>query len=47
MQATIDLVIGYEPPANAPPNPNEQKDADLSAGDAGMLQLCLACVSTH
>ncbi|XP_031416619.1 myoferlin isoform X1 [Clupea harengus] len=34
--ATIDLVIGYEAPANAPPNPNEQKDGDVSVGDAGL-----------
>ncbi|XP_036404450.1 myoferlin-like isoform X2 [Megalops cyprinoides] len=32
--ATIDLVIGYEPPANAAPNPNAQADGD-TAGDAG------------
>ncbi|KAG7492728.1 hypothetical protein MATL_G00017920 [Megalops atlanticus] len=32
--ATIDLVIGYEPPANAAPNPNVQADGD-TAGDTG------------
>ncbi|XP_072559922.1 myoferlin isoform X3 [Paramormyrops kingsleyae] len=30
---TINLVIGYEPPANAPPNPNEmQVGGDVAAG---------------
>ncbi|CAN9499770.1 unnamed protein product [Ophioblennius macclurei] len=27
--ATIDLLIGYEPPANSSPNPNNQEDEDL------------------
>ncbi|TSK14575.1 Myoferlin [Bagarius yarrelli] len=33
--ATIDLIIGYEPPANSPPNPNDQPDAGV-VGNAGM-----------
>uniref|UniRef100_UPI0037E7FE4C myoferlin isoform X2 n=1 Tax=Semicossyphus pulcher TaxID=241346 RepID=UPI0037E7FE4C len=33
--ATINLLIGYEPPANATPNPNEQPDGDVSHVDAG------------
>ncbi|XP_028820324.1 myoferlin-like [Denticeps clupeoides] len=33
--ATIDLVIGYEPPANAPPNPNDQADGGGAAGETG------------
>ncbi|KAI5627367.1 myoferlin, partial [Silurus asotus] len=32
--ATVDLVIGYEPPANSPPNPNDQQDGGV-AGNAG------------
>ncbi|XP_053367599.1 myoferlin-like [Clarias gariepinus] len=32
--ATIDLLIGYEPPANTPPNPNDQPDGGV-AGTTG------------
>ncbi|KAM9462377.1 myoferlin isoform 1-T1 [Clarias gariepinus] len=32
--ATIDLLIGYEPPANTPPNPNDQPDGG-AAGTTG------------
>ncbi|XP_030626227.1 myoferlin [Chanos chanos] len=31
--ATINLLIGYEPPASAIPNPNERVDADAPAGE--------------
>ncbi|KAM9474574.1 myoferlin-like [Salvelinus alpinus] len=31
--ATINLMIGYEPPANTTPNPNNQTDEDQSYGD--------------
>ncbi|XP_076830135.1 myoferlin isoform X2 [Brachyhypopomus gauderio] len=34
--ATISVVIGYEPPAGAPPNPNGQVDGDMQAGDAAV-----------
>lgn len=40
-QATISLVIGYEPPASAIPNPNAQVDGDTSAGEAGQLFIAL------
>eukprot|EP00063_Salmo_salar_P073663 XP_014048498.1 PREDICTED: myoferlin-like [Salmo salar] len=33
--ATIHLMIGYEPPANTTPNPNNQTDEDQSYGDTG------------
>lgn len=33
--ATINLLIGYEPPPNATPNLNDQPDADMSHADAG------------
>ncbi|XP_068597029.1 myoferlin [Brachionichthys hirsutus] len=33
--ATIDLIIGYEPPASATPNLNDQHDGDPSHVDAG------------
>ncbi|KAJ8406813.1 hypothetical protein AAFF_G00297290 [Aldrovandia affinis] len=33
--ATINLVIGYEPPAGALPNPNSQTDGDAAGGDTG------------
>lgn len=36
-QATINLVIGYEPPASTISNPNAQVDGDASATDAGQL----------
>lgn len=36
-QATINLLIGYEPPANATPNLNDQPDGDVSHVDAGKL----------
>lgn len=35
LQATINLFIGYEPPANTTPNLNEQPDRDMSHADAG------------
>lgn len=38
-QATISLLIGYEPPASAISNPNAQVDGDASAGEAGQLLL--------
>lgn len=34
-QATINLLVGYETPANTTPNLNEQPDADVSHMDAG------------
>ncbi|XP_053477295.1 myoferlin isoform X1 [Ictalurus furcatus] len=34
--ATISLVITYEPPASAIPNPNAQVDGDASAGETGV-----------
>lgn len=34
-QATISLLIGYEPPASAIANPNAQVDGDAGAGEAG------------
>lgn len=34
-QATISLLIGYEPPASAVPTQNAQVDGDASAGEAG------------
>uniref|UniRef100_A0A665VP25 Myoferlin like n=1 Tax=Echeneis naucrates TaxID=173247 RepID=A0A665VP25_ECHNA len=33
--ATINLIIGYEPPVSATPNPNEHPDGDQSHVDAG------------
>ncbi|XP_067344047.1 myoferlin-like isoform X2 [Channa argus] len=35
--ATVNLVIGYDPPANAPPNPNDPQagDAAVDAGGGG------------
>lgn len=33
--ATINLLIGYEPPPSATPNLNDQPDADMSHADAG------------
>lgn len=36
-QATISLVITYEPPASAIPNPNAQVDGDASAGETGQF----------
>ncbi|XP_036979815.1 myoferlin [Acanthopagrus latus] len=33
--ATINLIIGYEPPANATPNLNDQPDGDMSYADTG------------
>ncbi|XP_042289274.1 myoferlin isoform X1 [Thunnus maccoyii] len=33
--ATIDLLIGYEPPASSTPNLNNQPDGDMSLMDAG------------
>ncbi|CDQ96380.1 unnamed protein product [Oncorhynchus mykiss] len=33
--ATINLIIGYEPPASTAPNPNNQTDEDQSYGDTG------------
>lgn len=40
-QATINLLIGYEPPANATPNLNDQPDGDMSQVDAGKLTVNL------
>ena len=37
-QASIDLVIGYDPPANFAPNPNDSQEGD-STVDAGVLFL--------
>lgn len=34
-QATINLLIGYEPPPNTTPNLNDQPDGDVSHADAG------------
>ncbi|XP_007249542.3 myoferlin isoform X1 [Astyanax mexicanus] len=34
--ATINLVIGYEPPASALPNPNVQVDAEVATGESGV-----------
>ncbi|XP_066534334.1 myoferlin isoform X2 [Hoplias malabaricus] len=34
--ATINLVIGYEPPASALPNPSGQVDGEVSAGEAAV-----------
>lgn len=34
-QATINLVIGYDPPANAAPNPNDPQAGDATT-DASM-----------
>ncbi|XP_034158677.2 myoferlin [Pangasianodon hypophthalmus] len=34
--ATINLLLGYEPPASAITNPNAQVDGDASAGEAGV-----------
>lgn len=34
-QATINLLIGYEPPPSATPNLNDQPDGDTSHADAG------------
>lgn len=34
-QATINLLIGYEPPVSTTPNLNEQPDGDLSHVDGG------------
>lgn len=34
-QATINLHIGYEPPANTTPNLNDQPGTDVSHVDAG------------
>ncbi|GAA6086331.1 myoferlin isoform X1 [Tachysurus ichikawai] len=33
--ATIDLVVGYEPPANSPPNPNDQQDGGVAGNTGG------------
>ncbi|XP_070697288.1 myoferlin [Pempheris klunzingeri] len=33
--ATINLLIGYEPPASATPNLNDQPDGDVAHGDGG------------
>ncbi|XP_034538293.1 myoferlin [Notolabrus celidotus] len=33
--ATINLVIGYDPPANTTPNPNNEPDGDVSHVDGG------------
>lgn len=35
-QATINLVIGYDPPANAASNPNDPQAGDATLG-AGMF----------
>ena len=35
-QATINLVVAYDPPANAPPNPNDPQGGDATV-DAGMF----------
>ncbi|XP_037400131.1 myoferlin isoform X3 [Pygocentrus nattereri] len=34
--ATIDLIIGYEPPANAVPNPNDQQDGSGAENAGGV-----------
>lgn len=34
-QATINLLIGYEPPPNATSTLNDQPDGDKSLADAG------------
>lgn len=40
-QATINLLIGYEPPENATPNPNDQPDGSISHAEAGKLTINL------
>ena len=37
LQATINLMIGYEPPASITPISNDQPGVDLSHGDPGTL----------
>ena len=34
-QATINLIIGYEPPASSTPNLNNQPNGDMTQVDAG------------
>lgn len=35
LQATINLLVGYESPANSSPNPNDQANVDTSLVEAG------------
>lgn len=35
IQATINLIIGYEPPVSNTPNPNDQLDGDMAHVDDG------------